>query len=157
MRRIYPSRPIVAVGGVIYADSKILLSKRRDSPDKFMWSIPGGAVEKGETLLAALKREIREECGVSVEKAEPFLIFDKIYKDIDMVVYHYVIIDFFIDDFSGKLEPGSDSLALEFFDIDSLKGPGIPKNIFHMKKYVRQFLQNGRSIYLSFEEQLVKK
>lgn len=152
MQRKYPSRPIVAIGGIVHRDSKILLSKRRDPPDKFMWSIPGGAVEKGETLFVALKREMKEECGIEVKSGTPFIILDKIYKNGDIVTYHYVIVDFFIDDFSGNLEVGSDSLALNFFALDNLRKPDIPESVSHLKEYIEQFMKSERLVYLSFEE-----
>ncbi len=152
MQRKYPPRPIIAVGGVVYENFRILLSKRKDPPDKFMWSIPGGAVEKGETLFAALKREMSEECGIEIISAKPFIILDKIYKHNDTVVYHYVIVDFLIDKFSGNLNAGSDSLELKFFGLDDLKSPEFPQSISHIKEYIGQFLSKEKLTYLSFEE-----
>ena len=64
--REYPSRPIVAVGGVVFIDDRVVLVKRRNEPLVGRWSLPGGAVEVGETLQEALRRELREELGIEV-------------------------------------------------------------------------------------------
>ena len=60
-RRKYPDRPYVGVGAVIVKDGKVLLVKRKYEPLAGQWSLPGGAVEVGETLEACLVREMLEE------------------------------------------------------------------------------------------------
>lgn len=150
MQRKYPLNPIVAVGGVVYKNRRILLSKRKDPPDELQWSIPGGAVEKGESLFDALKREIREECGILISEGIPFLILDKIYKKDHKIIYHYVIIDFLIKKFSGSLHTGSDSIDLKFFDLEDLSD--ISKSVSKLREYLELFLLNGKLTYLSFKE-----
>jgi ADP-ribose pyrophosphatase YjhB (NUDIX family) len=58
------------VSAVIFRDGKILLVRRARSPAKGFYSLPGGRVEFGETLQAALHREIREETALEVDIAE---------------------------------------------------------------------------------------
>jgi len=50
MRRDYPDRPIVGVGAVIFEDDQVILVRRGTPPSYGAWSLPGGAVEVGETL-----------------------------------------------------------------------------------------------------------
>jgi 8-oxo-dGTP diphosphatase len=57
----------VGVGGVILRDNKILLLLRTRPPEVGSWSIPGGKVDFGETIEAALVREIKEELNVDSE------------------------------------------------------------------------------------------
>ena len=64
--RQYPDRPIVGVGAVIVDGDRVLLVKRAHEPLKGEWSLPGGAVEVGESLEAALVREVREETCLDV-------------------------------------------------------------------------------------------
>ena len=65
--RSYPDRPFVGVGAVIVADGKVVLIKRRYEPLAGRWSLPGGAVEVGETLEECVAREMLEETGLEVE------------------------------------------------------------------------------------------
>jgi 8-oxo-dGTP diphosphatase len=60
------------VGGILMDGKKLLVEKRRDDDDadpRFI-EIPGGHVDKDERLEDALKREMREELGIDVEKAK---------------------------------------------------------------------------------------
>jgi ADP-ribose pyrophosphatase YjhB (NUDIX family) len=60
-------RPQIAVSAAIFRDSKILLVRRARSPAKGFYSLPGGRVEFGETLHAALHREVEEETSLKIE------------------------------------------------------------------------------------------
>jgi len=65
----YPEHPRAAVGAIVQKDSKILLIKRGQYPDKGLWAIPGGRVKLGETLEQAAEREILEETDGVTETA----------------------------------------------------------------------------------------
>ena len=62
-----PPRPQLAVSASIFRDGKILLVRRARSPGKGFYSLPGGRVEFGETLHAALHREVDEETSLKIE------------------------------------------------------------------------------------------
>ena len=64
---IQPSHPQLAVSAAIFRDGKILLVRRARSPAKGFYSLPGGRVEFGETLHAALHREVDEETALKIE------------------------------------------------------------------------------------------
>lgn len=105
-QREYPSRPIVAVGAVVIHAGRLLLATK---PSYGAWSLPGGAVQLGETLHAAVQREILEECGISIRPTELIGYVDRIVPDEQgRIFYHYTIIDFLADYVSGTLRPGSD-------------------------------------------------
>ena len=59
-----PSRPQLAVSGAIFRDGKVLLVRRARSPGQGFYSLPGGRVEFGESLHAALHREVDEETEI---------------------------------------------------------------------------------------------
>ena len=61
------SRPQIAVSAAIFRDGKILLVRRARSPAKGFYSLPGGRVEFGETLHAALHREVDEETSLQIQ------------------------------------------------------------------------------------------
>jgi 8-oxo-dGTP diphosphatase len=65
-----PSHPQLAVSAAIFRDGKILLVRRARFPAKGFYSLPGGRVEFGETLHAALHREVAEETTLKIEIAE---------------------------------------------------------------------------------------
>src|SRR5882672_7455959 len=64
---VQPSHPQLAVSAAIFRDGKILLVRRARSPGQGFYSLPGGRVEFGESLHAALHREVDEETGLKIE------------------------------------------------------------------------------------------
>ena len=124
--RIYPDRPVVAVGAVILDDDRVLLVKRGQEPLKGAWSLPGGGVEIGETLDAALAREVLEETGLSVDVGEVVEVLDRVQLDADgRVEYHYVIIDYLCRPWTDRLSHGSDADDVRWMKIADLAGYGV--------------------------------
>jgi ADP-ribose pyrophosphatase YjhB (NUDIX family) len=64
---VQPSHPQLAVSAAIFRDDRILLVRRARSPAKGFYSLPGGRVEFGETLQAALHREVDEETALKID------------------------------------------------------------------------------------------
>ena len=59
-------KPSLATDGILVADSKLLLIKRKKDPFKGKYALPGGFVEYGEKVEDAVVREFREETGLEV-------------------------------------------------------------------------------------------
>ena len=126
--REYPERPVVGVGGVIIADERALLIKRGHPPLQGEWSIPGGTLELGETLLEGVRRELAEETGVEVRVLDLIEVFDRIYVQADdggggtpeRPKFHYVIIDYLCERISGEARAGSDVTDVAFAREDEL-------------------------------------
>ena len=107
--RKYPDRPYVGIGGIIVHEGRVVLVKRRFEPLAGQWSIPGGAVETGETLESCLIREMAEETGFVVEVGPVVEVLDRITHDDDgRVLYHFVLIDYLCWPIGGELRAGSD-------------------------------------------------
>jgi 8-oxo-dGTP diphosphatase len=109
-RRTYPDRPIVGVGAVVLDGDRVLLVKRAHAPLKGQWSLPGGAVDVGETLKEAIRREVREETCLNVEVGPIVDVLDRIRCDADgRVEFHYVLVDFLCRPLGGTLRCASDA------------------------------------------------
>lgn len=121
MKRDYPDRPLVGVGAVIVHEGRVVIVQRGTEPLKGQWSIPGGALEIGETLRQCAVREAFEETGLQVEAGEALEVFDAIHKQQDeRIRYHYVLIDFACRVLSGELKAGGDAVQAKWVSLDEL-------------------------------------
>jgi mutator protein MutT len=108
--RAFPAQPSVGVGAVVLDGDSVLLVKRGHAPLKGEWSLPGGMVELGETLEAALKREVLEETGIEIAVGPLVEVFDRIERAEDgRIAYHFVVVDFACAVERGTLLCGSDA------------------------------------------------
>jgi mutator protein MutT len=108
--RAYPERPIVGVGAIVLDGDSVLLVKRAHEPLKGEWSVPGGAVDVGETLEQAIRREVLEETCLDIEVGPIVDVLDRIRYDPDgRVKFHYVLIDFLCRPVGGTLQSASDA------------------------------------------------
>ena len=106
MARFYPEAPRIGVSVLCAKDGFALMVKRGKPPFKDHWSLPGGLVELGETLLAAAERELLEETGVKAILDEPVETFDSIQHDQNgAVLTHFVLTVFSGTHHSGDVWP----------------------------------------------------
>ncbi len=107
--RLYPERPFVGVGVVVWRDDRLLLVQRGKEPRAGSWSIPGGAQHLGETVYEAARREVLEETGIEVEVLDLVAVVDSINRDDDGGVrYHYTLVDLVAEWRSGEPVAGDD-------------------------------------------------
>ena len=71
----------LAVDVVVFAQSNVLLVKRAREPYKGFFALPGGFVEEGELLVAAARRELVEETGVSCSRLRFCGLYDDPQRD----------------------------------------------------------------------------
>ena len=136
-----PSRTRVKVGvGIILQDAggMILLERRRDNG---LWSLPGGGIEAGETILQAALREMAEETGLTI-RITGFVGVYSDPKDKRIVTYpdngdlvHLVDIILTASPVSGTLRPSEESLEVKFCALDDLPGTLVPPAIRPRQDY----------------------
>jgi len=113
--RRYPRHPLLGVGALIFDGDRILMAERGGEPLKGWWSLPGGLVETGESLEAAIRREVREETGLEVRPLGVVEIFERIMRDAQGAAeYHYVLIDYICRVLGGVPRAGDDVSRVEW-------------------------------------------
>lgn len=125
MTREFPDRPIVGVGGVVVQDGQALIVKRAHEPRKGEWSLPGGIVELGETLVEAVRRELKEETGLDVEVGEVVEVFDRVHRAGDRIQYHFVIVDYLCRPTGGTLCAADDAEDVAWVAADAIEQYGV--------------------------------
>ena len=108
-RREYPERPIIGVGGVVISQGRVLLIRRGSPPLQGQWSIPGGTLEVGETLVEGVRRELAEETGIDVRVRALIDVFERIDRGPSgKPQYHFVVLDYLCEAAQGTARAGSD-------------------------------------------------
>lgn len=111
--------PQIGVGGILFNDkAEVLLIKRNQPPAQGLWSIPGGRLEPGESLIGACRREFYEETNLAVEVKHISAVVDR-----QLEGFHYVIIDFcveLIDPNQYQPVAQSDVLEAKWVNLDEL-------------------------------------
>ena len=138
MSKLYPKRPVVGIGAIIINGDKILLEKRKNSPGKGKWSVPGGLVELGENIEQAVIREVKEETCLDVYEPRLVDIVDHISLDEKGTVkYHFVIVDYLVKVKSGKPKAASDAEALKWVSFNEVE-------VYDLTESFRRFFQGNR-------------
>jgi ADP-ribose pyrophosphatase YjhB (NUDIX family) len=113
--------PVVAcVGAVVHdAAGRLLLIRRGHDPGRGLWSVPGGRVEAGETVAAAVEREVLEETGLTVRAGNPV---GTVRLPGPGVLFDVVDVACTLDPPEQHPVPGDDADAVLFADADALAG-----------------------------------
>lgn len=90
-------------------DERALLIRRGSAPLKGEWSIPGGMLELGETILEGVQRELLEETAIEVRLLDLIEVFERVTRDeAGKLKYHFVILDYLCEAVRGEAQAGSD-------------------------------------------------
>lgn len=124
--RLYPSRPLVGVGAVVFRGDRVLLVKRGRAPRQGVWTFPGGLVEIGETIFQAAQRELREETGIIATPVDTVTVYEIIDRDEEeRVRYHYIVLEVLLLYEGGAPRPGDDAEDVRWFPLDALDDPAV--------------------------------
>ena len=82
-------RPELCVAAVALDGDHLLLVRRGTDPGQGQWSLPGGRVEAGEAMVAAVVREFREETGLAAVCGPVIGWVEQMSAE-----HHFVIVDF---------------------------------------------------------------
>jgi 8-oxo-dGTP diphosphatase len=114
-KRVYPS---VGVGCIVLKEKSILLVRRLYPPQKGKWSVPGGHVELGESVLETARRELLEETGLKGVPQGVINVDEYVVKHNGRITKHYVLIDVLMKvENMNEMKAGSDAGDVKFFDL----------------------------------------
>jgi 8-oxo-dGTP diphosphatase len=113
---------VLGVAAVIWnAQGDVLLIRRANEPRKGQWSLPGGKLEFGETLVEGVLREVREETGLEVEILGLIDVAETIRDaSVGAADDHFVLIDYSARVISGTAEAASDTAEARWFSLEEL-------------------------------------
>lgn len=117
--------PLVGVGAVLLDPAeRVLVVLRGRPPAEGLWSVPGGLVERGESLIEACAREVLEETGLRVALSpQPVKMLERVFRlDDGTVAYHYLIVDFWGRVISGEARASSDVTDVRWASLGELSG-----------------------------------
>ncbi len=86
-------KTVEVVAAVITINNKFLCVQRGESKFDYIskkFEFPGGKIEKGESKIAALKREILEELNIDIEIISEFITVNHIYPDFGLIMHSYI-------------------------------------------------------------------
>ena len=123
VNRRYPSAPLVGVGVVVFnQQSEVLLAKRGKAPRAGEWSLPGGLIDLGERLEDAARREVWEECAITIAIGGFVATYEPIiYDTAGEIEYHYVLIDYWATHVAGEIVAQDDATAVAWVTIQGLQ------------------------------------
>jgi 8-oxo-dGTP diphosphatase len=110
--RAYPNRPFLATSAAVIRDGRVLIVRRGGTFGRGIYTLPGGVVEAGETLMQAVVREAREETQVAIEPVALAGYREMIMRDPDgRTSRHFVIVCFAARWLSGEPVPDTTEIA----------------------------------------------
>ncbi|TFG11983.1 NUDIX domain-containing protein [Candidatus Thorarchaeota archaeon] len=135
--RSYPDFPIPGVGAVVLGEKGVLLVRRVKEPGLGLWSVPGGAIEVGETQLDAVRREVKEETGVYCEIIRLIDTDDIIIQDSNGgVEYHYLLNHYLAVALTSDITPESEDAKVKWFNLNGLPLEEMPEKIIDLIKKI---------------------
>src|ERR1700722_973520 len=126
--RLFPARPILAVSAAVFRQGRALIVRRARAPLIGHFSLPGGVVEVGETLVDAVARELMEEVGIEAEIIAFNRHVEAIVHEGNRIRSHFVIASFVARWIRGEPRLSDEVDAVDWIDPSaSLPSPTTPE------------------------------
>ena len=138
-----PVTPLLTVDAIIIYKGKLVLVKRKNPPYQGCFALPGGFVEVGETVEAAVAREAKEETGLDVE----IIKLQGVYSDPSRDPRGHTVSICYITKGSGILKAGSDAKDTGLFGLNE-----IPELAFDHNKIIENAKSDINGILSEMQE-----
>lgn len=145
LRKYVGHSPLLMVGATVFvfdSENRLLLLKRADNQ---CWGPPGGAVEPGEVVEEAARRETLEETGLEIGEMSLFGVFSGedqfcCYPNGDEV--HNVTITYLARVSDGKVHLSPEHTDWKYFSLDEIPSAISPPIVPVLKKFIEEFRKN---------------
>lgn len=111
----------------IFFQNKILLCKQKNPPRDF-WTLPGGSLEEGETLVNCISREIFEEIGITFEIDKMLFVRELINSSRHRIEFYFLTKKLDDKNIYQKITPCNEIKEVRFFSIEELKSVNLKPN-----------------------------
>lgn len=111
--------PVPSVDLVVLHQGGVILGKRTNEPAKGEWFVPGGRIQKRETVESAVHRIATEELGIEIEIVEQLGAYEHIYDTADVDSgdgKHYIPIGFAVESRSEEIQTDKQHSTVRVFD-----------------------------------------
>lgn len=135
----------------IFSEKKILLCRQKN-PFRDYWTLPGGSVEEGETILDCISREITEEIGVVLEINQMLFIRELIDSSRHRIEFYFSVIEPDNKQIFDNIIPCNEIAEVKFFTVEDLQQvnvkpiclPELIRKIYDKSKNFPIYLGNVR-------------
>ncbi len=144
--RTYPTRPYLAVSAAIFRAERVLIVRRARPPAQGLYTLPGGLVELGETLVEAVVREVREETGLTIEPVALAGYREAVLRDAaGRIERHFVILPFAARWLAGEVALNQELAEARWLLVSELAGLPTTEGLADIVAAARERLAAARS------------
>jgi 8-oxo-dGTP diphosphatase len=134
-------KPELAVSAAIFRDGNVLLVRRAGAPAKGLWTLPGGRVEVGETLVEAVRREVLEETGLTIDVIDLAGYRESILPDaVGDRGRHFVILPFAARWIAGEVTLNDELDDSRWMPVDAVTGLQTTEGLLNILRRAEKLL-----------------
>ena len=129
--------PVRAVSAAIYHDGRFLLVRRGHAPARGLYAFPGGRVEAGETLTAAVRREVLEETGIVLSDVA-HLVDLEIAGEQEIGRIEFILSVHTALFAGGKVVAGDDADEADWFSLEEMAGMKLAGSVLEIARQIAE-------------------